>query len=220
MNSFDNADPSMGAIPPIRRKRSIWQALRLGTFVVVLTAAATVTILAVTGVWDPRGPELKLPSLHAPETTTPAPPTTDNAAPTSPSAVDRPNPPHTAEQTAPPPVAATPTPAAPPRQQPAPTGATPAPPVAATEAPASAAAAAPTPAAKSTTTPRESSASSSKRRSTAAPTASEAIVSPREACTGRTQFAWYRCMQAQCEKPRLYTHPECVRFRSSGDSGD
>ncbi|HKX44052.1 MAG TPA: hypothetical protein VJO99_23035, partial [Burkholderiaceae bacterium] len=65
---FDNPDPSLRAEPvPARHKRSLWQALRLGVFVTVLAGATVVTILAVTGVWDPRGPELKLPPLHAPE---------------------------------------------------------------------------------------------------------------------------------------------------------
>jgi len=57
--------------------------------------------------------------------------------------------------------------------------------------------------------PRENTASR-RRNSTG-----EATSDPREACAGRTQFALYRCMQAQCGRPRWAAHPECVRLRKS-----
>lgn len=38
-------------------------------------------------------------------------------------------------------------------------------------------------------------------------------VSPRAACSPRTNFALYRCMQAQCERDVFYTHPQCIRLR-------
>ncbi|WP_428423605.1 serine/threonine protein kinase [Methylibium sp.] len=37
--------------------------------------------------------------------------------------------------------------------------------------------------------------------------------SPSAACTPRTNFALYRCMQGQCEQSRFYAHPQCVRLR-------
>lgn len=51
----------------------------------------------------------------------------------------------------------------------------------------------------------------------AAATASPA--SPRDGCAGRTQFALYRCMQAQCAQRGLARHPQCEHLRST-DSVD
>jgi serine/threonine protein kinase len=36
---------------------------------------------------------------------------------------------------------------------------------------------------------------------------------PREACSPRTNFSLYRCMQQQCERDRFYAHAQCVRLR-------
>lgn len=38
-------------------------------------------------------------------------------------------------------------------------------------------------------------------------------ASPRDACSGRTQFSLYRCMQAQCEQRVWANHPLCERLR-------
>lgn len=37
---------------------------------------------------------------------------------------------------------------------------------------------------------------------------------PMTACSRRTQFALYRCMQTQCEKSQWANHPQCVRLRA------
>lgn len=44
-----------------------------------------------------------------------------------------------------------------------------------------------------------------------------APASPRDACAGRTQFAFYRCMQAQCEQRGWAHHPQCERLKSTDD---
>jgi len=49
--------------------------------------------------------------------------------------------------------------------------------------------------------------------------AANPATSPRDACAGRTQFALYRCMQAQCDQPDWTHHPQCQRLRST-DSVD
>ncbi|MEP7101791.1 MAG: hypothetical protein ABI781_14875 [Burkholderiales bacterium] len=36
---------------------------------------------------------------------------------------------------------------------------------------------------------------------------------PRAACSGRTEFALYRCMLQQCQLKRWMTHPQCVKLR-------
>ncbi|MBA3591184.1 MAG: hypothetical protein H0W38_16800 [Methylibium sp.] len=36
---------------------------------------------------------------------------------------------------------------------------------------------------------------------------------PEAACSPRSNFALYRCMQTQCEQTRFYTHPQCIRLR-------
>jgi hypothetical protein len=48
-----------------------------------------------------------------------------------------------------------------------------------------------------------------------APASSKA--SPAEACSGRTPFARYRCIETQCAQARWSAHPQCVRFRRTGD---
>ena len=45
------------------------------------------------------------------------------------------------------------------------------------------------------------------------------MTNPREACSGRTQFALYRCMQTQCAAARWSEHPQCIRLRAT-DSVD
>jgi hypothetical protein len=44
-------------------------------------------------------------------------------------------------------------------------------------------------------------------------------ASPRAACSGRTEFALYRCMQQVCRASRWQLHPQCVRLRAN-DSVD
>jgi len=46
-----------------------------------------------------------------------------------------------------------------------------------------------------------------------------APASPREVCAGRTPFALYRCMQAQCAQRTWTRHPQCERLRAT-DSVD
>ena len=46
-----------------------------------------------------------------------------------------------------------------------------------------------------------------------------APASPRDACAGRTQFALYRCLQAQCAQRAWAQHPQCERLRAT-DSVD
>jgi hypothetical protein len=183
---YDDGDTAqMGAA--FRPKRSLLTSpvLRMSAFVIVIAALAIVVILAVSGVWDPRGPQLDLPPRATSGDTappSPAPPLADVPAsiePVAPSAVN----------------AQTPTP-----------DSVPAPSAAPTASAAIAATPPPTPA----QTSRESSAAR-RRGSPAEPASSD----PRSACAGRTQFALYRCMQTQCALPRWAAHPECVRLRKS-----
>jgi non-specific serine/threonine protein kinase len=161
----------------------------MSAFVVVIAALAIVVILAVSGVWDPRGPQLDLPPSASPGAAalpSPAPPVEPAPAP----AVG----------------AQTPTP----DTVPGPAAAPAAVPSAATVAPTASAATAATPPPAPAQTPRES--STARKRGPAAETASS---DPRSACAGRTQFALYRCMQTQCALPRWAAHPECARLRKS-----
>ncbi|CAM5786330.1 serine/threonine protein kinase [Rhizobacter fulvus] len=52
-----------------------------------------------------------------------------------------------------------------------------------------------------------------------APTSRQAArgenASPRAACSGRTEFALYRCMQQVCRASRWQLHPQCVRLRAN-----
>jgi hypothetical protein len=41
--------------------------------------------------------------------------------------------------------------------------------------------------------------------------------SPREICAGRTLFALYRCMQAQCAQRRWSSHAQCERLRKTDE---
>ncbi len=42
---------------------------------------------------------------------------------------------------------------------------------------------------------------------------------PRAACSPRTEFALYRCMQTQCRAARWAAHPQCRRLRTEGKVG-
>jgi serine/threonine protein kinase len=44
--------------------------------------------------------------------------------------------------------------------------------------------------------------------------AAAAPATPRAACSGRTDFALYRCMQIQCGSARWSSHAQCVRLRT------
>ncbi|MDP9043327.1 MAG: hypothetical protein M3O01_00820, partial [Pseudomonadota bacterium] len=50
-------------------------------------------------------------------------------------------------------------------------------------------------------------------RLAAAPAVARATADPRSACTGKTEFALYRCMVQQCQAAKWTTHPQCVRLR-------
>ncbi len=171
--------------------------LRMSGFVIAIAALAVVVILAVSGVWDPRGPDLDLRPTATPGRTAvppdapPTPPIGDvpAAADTAPPAVAAETPTASA---APPPIAAPPI-AAPTASAPAPVP---------THKPAATA-----------TAPTQRDNNASRRRGSTPTT--EAVSDPSEACAGRTQFALYRCMQAQCARSRWAAHPECVRLRKS-----
>ena len=206
----DGTDEQLAA--SYRPKRSLLTSpvLRMSGFVIAIAALAIVVILAVSGVWDPRGPDLDLrPTATPGRTTAPpeAPPVPAESIGEAPAAA---NPAAPAVISETPSASVAPPPA--PAPAPAPTqAATPAPNAAPT-ASAPATASTNTPAATATApTARESSAS---RRRGSTPT-TEAVSDPREACAGRTQFALYRCMQAQCARSRWAAHPECVRLRRS-----
>jgi serine/threonine protein kinase len=197
------ADPARFA-ESYRPKRSLLASpvLRMSVFVVGISALAILVILGVSGVWDPRGPALNLPSSSSSADTTLNPP-----PPPSPTQGIEPAKPEPTLPPARPSAVAGPTVTAPRAEAPAPAAA-------ATEAPTTApapTASAPTvAAAPASPGTRES---SSTRRRAAAQT--EAASDPRESCAGRTQFALYRCMQAQCARSRWAAHPECVRLRKS-----
>jgi len=110
-----------------------------------------------------------------------------------------------------------PAPAQAPAQAPAPAPA-PAPAQAQTPTPPPAVAASPPPAA-----PRAATTARARTPAAPAPTRPKAAAplatSPRDACSGRTQFALYRCMQTQCAQSSWEHHPQCVRLRST-DSVD
>ena len=173
-----------------RPKRSLLASpvLRMSAFVIAIAALAIVVILAVSGVWDPRGPQLDLPPTASPGGGTALPSTAPAPAPTA-------ELPASAEPSAAP-ITGTDAP----KTEPAPAAAAPGPAAAPTTEDATAATAPPA---------RES--NSARRRGAAAETAGD----PRQACAGRTQFALYRCMQAQCAMSRWAAHPECVRLRRS-----
>jgi outer membrane biosynthesis protein TonB len=187
----------------LRPKRSLLTSpvLRMSAFVMAIAALAIVVILAVSGVWDPRGSALDMRT-----TATPSGATRPSALPPAP-IVDVPtstdSTPPTMSAEAPPPM---PKPAPVPAPAPAPT--TPAPSLEAAPAPT----AAPPPSATTAAAPPARERSAPKRR---ASTSAEGVSDPREACGARTEFALYRCMQAQCAQARWAAHPECVRLRRS-----
>lgn len=192
--------------------------MRMIGFIGAMVTLAIVVILVVSGVWDPRGrPELSLPSTATSDgAATPSGAQTEAPAPIgeAPASAAAAPPAVTAETPAPsavrppvtvqPPVAAAPPPvAAPPLvTAPAPVAAPVTAPVAAPLASAPAAVAPPPTARTNKAPPRRGS-------------TTEVAPDPREACAGRTQFALYRCMQAQCARSRWAAHPECVQLRKS-----
>jgi len=113
----------------------------------------------------------------------------------------------------PPPAVPQPAAAPPPAPLPAPAPAVvttpPLPPAAASD-PAPAAARAPPPAAPAADTRPGVAAG---RPAPAAPT------SPRAACSGRSEFALYRCMQQQCQLDRWWPHAQCIRLRATDTVG-
>ena len=53
--------------------------------------------------------------------------------------------------------------------------------------------------------------------STAARSTPSSKGNPADACSGRTPFARYRCIEAQCAQARWSTHAQCLRFRRTGE---
>lgn len=53
------------------------------------------------------------------------------------------------------------------------------------------------------------------KRAAAAPAVRKPVADPRAACSGRSDFALYRCMKTQCAQARWTTHPQCVRLRQT-----
>jgi len=201
----------------MRPKRSLLTSpvLRMSAFVMAIGALAIVVILAVSGLWDPRGPALDLrPTARPGGATLPSesPPARIGDVPAS---IDTAPPTMRAEAPAPAQVLTpAPAPAPAPAQTPAPSpvpepaATTPAPSI----EPAPAPKAAPRTSGATAVTPPAREQSTSKRRGS---TTAEAVSDPREACGARTEFALYRCMQAQCAQARWSAHPECVRLRKS-----
>jgi non-specific serine/threonine protein kinase len=79
------------------------------------------------------------------------------------------------------------------------------------------------PAAGSTRKPPHSSdaakATSSGKHASPSPASTKALAAagpatPRAACSGRTDFALYRCMQTQCSTARWSSHAQCVKLRT------
>lgn len=203
--------------------------LRMSAFVAGFAALAIVVILVVSGVWEPGKPDQNLPPKTTPGFAAAPPPPLPAPVGELPASADPAGPAATAE---------IPAPSAAPAPMPAPqANAIPR----TTEVPATAAAPVAMPAPQESAIPRtpEVSVPDAAPAAIAAPQASASIAGgrpqaprenttsrrrnstsestsdPREACAGRTQFALYRCMQAQCGRPRWAAHPECVRLRKS-----
>lgn len=88
-------------------------------------------------------------------------------------------------------------------------------------APAASAASTATPPAVLAAVPNPPAARPAAPRSTASAKSRKAAApSPRQACGTRTEFALYRCMQQQCARPSLRSHPQCVRFRATDHPSD
>ena len=198
-------DTALQVAAAYRPKRSLLSSpvLRMTGFILAIGALAIVVILAVSGVWDPRGPELDLrpTATHDGASARPDAPAGDAPVPAE----------------APPPAVTSQAPAATP-QAPAPVAAqTPAPlsgqaaPATSTAAPATATPNAAVIAPAAPAAPSRDNKTSRRRGSTT----EAATPDPREACAGRTQFALYRCMQTQCGLARWAAHPECARLRRS-----
>jgi serine/threonine protein kinase len=183
--------------PPRRRRSGVW---------IPLVLAIGVAVVLWAGWWGGSWP------IHVARSTPPASEALPDANVTSlaPASSEAQQPVTELQAPAPAPApapAAAPAPAPAPIAEPAPapiTTPTPEPsPLPPVPARAVAAARPPTPApAPATPIPRER-------------TSRQALASPRDACDGRTQFALYRCMQAQCEQ-RVWTHhPQCELLRAT-----
>ena len=186
-----------------RPKRSLLSSpvLRMTGFIVAIGALAIVVILAVSGVWDPRGPDLDL-----------RPTTTHDGASARPDALPAPAGDAPVQAEAPPPAVTSQAPPAATPQAPAPVAAQTPAPLSGQAAPPTATPNAAVTAPAAPAAPSRDSKSSRRRGSTTEPATPP---DPREACAGRTQFALYRCMQTQCGLARWAAHPECVRLRRS-----
>ena len=208
----DNNAALMAAAYRPKRPLLSSPVLRMTGFIIAIGALAIVVILAVSGVWDPRGPELDL-----------RPTATPDGAAARPDAL-----PDARQDTLPAPVGNAPAsadvapPAASPKAQAPATSQTPAPVAghadSAVAPGATGLATGPATGPATTTpaapTPRDNKASR-RRGSTPEAATPTAAGDPRESCAGRTQFALYRCMQSQCALARWAAHPECVRLRKS-----
>ncbi len=196
-----------------RRKRRGHKLAMAGA----LAGLAVVVLAVVSGAWD------QVPAIafdHLPKLTIDRP--VETPAPVAP-----PEPIAKAAVTAP-----TPDPAPAPDLAPAPAGI--APPVVAEAAPASvpapvvqaavpvapATTAAAVPDTSATRVEKSPPAAARPRSTAAAPPPRQATpaAGPRAACTGKSEFALYRCMQQQCDSSRWYAHPQCIRLRATDRS--
>jgi hypothetical protein len=86
-------------------------------------------------------------------------------------------------------------------------------------APAASAAAPAPPRARPPTTRAKPPAATSRTRAAAQKRTAAALpATPAAACAPRSNFSLYWCMTKQCEAPRFYAHPQCVRLRRSGET--
>jgi len=67
------------------------------------------------------------------------------------------------------------------------------------------------------TEPRSSPARAPTAPATAARATSTTKGNPADACSGRTPFARYRCIETQCAQARWSSHAQCVHFRRTGE---
>ena len=178
---------------PARSKSASWRPLALLVLLAVLTGAATTWFFAQ------RQQNASPPEPVLAQARTPAPQTPHPAAEAPPAPAAPPAP--SAE-----PALTEPAPATPPAETPSAPTATPAPAPAATpRAPRPrSVAAAPTPAPKPTPIPA----------TPPAPTpAAAAPRAPAQVCAKHNFLAYAACMQEQCSRPGMKSHPQCVRIR-------
>lgn len=181
--------------------------LRLGALIVAVIAVAIVMILAVSGVWDPRGPQLALPPSASVDPRLTPPLAQDDAAPPPAATASDPF-------ALPPPGAGTAAAARPTHEAPAKTSTGRGGSDRSASSRSAAAAAADKAAAD-----KEAADQASHERGAGAEATSEAATDPSETCAGRTQFSFLRCMQAQCSRPRWASHPECIKLRRTEGLG-